>query len=76
MSALGLDGEAAGPLLELARREYAVPVRVRADAGVSMVAGQFFRHVAGGASGAVVLCGDDPGAAADGGLRAAAAGEP
>jgi len=45
VSSLGLDGETAGPLLEMARREYAVPVRVRSDAGVSMLAGQFVRHV-------------------------------
>jgi len=43
VSALGLGGETAGPLLELARREYAVPVRVRVDAGVSMAGGQFVR---------------------------------
>lgn len=47
VSALGLDAARAGQLVELARRAYAVPVRSRVDAGVSMVAGQVRRYAAG-----------------------------
>ncbi len=42
--ALGLDAKTAGRLMELARRAYALPVRSRVDAGVSLVAGQVRRY--------------------------------
>jgi len=47
VSALGLDAAAARQLVGAARRAYAVPARSRADAGVSMVAGQVRRYAAG-----------------------------
>jgi hypothetical protein len=43
--ALGLGARQAGELVALAERAYAVPVRRRVDAGVSMVAGQLHRHL-------------------------------
>jgi transcriptional regulator with XRE-family HTH domain len=43
--ALSLDAGPAGQLMALADRAYAVPARQRVDAGVSMVAGQLYRHI-------------------------------